>query len=127
MRIDRADDDLPDAGGDQRPRARRGTPLPVARLERGHDRGPTGGGARLLEGHHLGVPGPRALVPALAEEITVLGDDDGAHHRVRRYAAPAALGELQGPPHLLLVSVHAAPPDRGVDDTAGERLGRGDA
>ena len=59
-------------------------------------RRPAGPAHGILHGGHLGVVPPGARVVALAEDLRV-PHDDRAHDRVGAGAAPALLGQGEGP------------------------------
>ncbi len=96
IRIERADHDARDTGGDHGVRARRRPPVVRARLERHVERRAARAIARLCECPRLGVLDGRELVPALADDLIAV-DDDGADERMVLDLAAAALRELQGP------------------------------
>jgi hypothetical protein len=74
----------------------------TARLQRDIEGRATRRLAGRLQRLNFGVRPAEPLVPALADEGSV-ADHDRAHERVRLDEAPAALGQLQGAAHPVLV------------------------
>ena len=119
-----ADHRARDAGCDHRIGARRGGPVVIARLERAVQGSPACAIARLAKRHDLGMRvATGSFVPALAGDRAVGIEEDRTDHRVRRDAAPAVGGELEGPPHLRLVPLHPHPsPGAGTTRRAPPRV-----
>jgi hypothetical protein len=59
--------------------------------------------ARLVERVNFGMRLARALVAALPDDNAFIRDDARADHRIRSGAAESPLGELQSPPHPVVV------------------------
>ena len=95
--VERGEDDAGDTGLDERPGAGRRPPLVGARLQVQDDGRAPGSASRLREGDDLGVRPARPLVPALSDDLSSRGDDDGADARVRRRRIAPLLGELEDP------------------------------
>ena len=102
VRVAQSRDHADDPGLDHCFGTRRGATHMRARLERRVERGALRAVAGLSEREDLGVRGARTLVPALTDDA-ILGDDHGAHRRVRRDHPPTPFREPEGPFHVRLV------------------------
>ncbi len=81
----------------------------AAGLEVDIERRPGGIGPRGAQCRDLGVRAAEFRMVALADHVAI-ADDHGAHHRIGRHPTPAALGQLEGPPHKALVDRELALP-----------------
>ena len=83
---------------DQRLDTRRSAPLVIAGLEVDVDGGISRAFARGAKREHFGVRLARLLVPALADDFLVAGND-AADARIRRGGIQALCSERKRPPH----------------------------
>src|SRR5262245_27760648 len=95
-RILRSDHDLRDSRGEDRLDARRRRAMVVARLERHVERRAPRSLPGSRERDHIRVGPAPSLMPALADDLTVAGDDR-SDDRVRMRRPAPALRELDGP------------------------------